>query len=104
MSRLNLTAYQIFSIDGPTPVELYNALKDQQDREEQGHKTQWETMRTQTITIVNMFVEPKDRIRDPVMFMRFPWDEREQQSLAKQKEYLTMILGPPKKKKENLNG
>lgn len=101
-ARLGLMPAQIYSIDGMTPRELFDALKDHDEQEKGHHKTQWEVMRMQTLFITNMTRPKRKQLKNPQSLMRFPWEKtkftKKQQTVQEQKQILTYLFGPPKKK------
>lgn len=102
LSRLGLTPRQVYGIDGMTPLELQNALKDYDEREKAHHKTTWESMRMQTLMIINLTRPKRKQLKNPQSILRFAWEEDYKkdkvQSLEEQKMMLNFLFGPPKKK------
>lgn len=93
-----------------TPRELNFALKDASKREEDYYKTQWETMRLQTMILFNPSLKEGHQYKSPKKFMPFPWDEGvkwqnpedvKKQSVEEMKAVMMEIASSNNKKKRD---
>lgn len=55
-------------------LHYYNKMK------QQDYQSNAELIRLQTLTLVNIQLASKDKIKDPKKLWRFPWDENEEQT------------------------
>jgi hypothetical protein len=102
-SRLGFTPIQIYSIDGFTPIELNEAIKDYDERESVHYRSRWEVMRMQIMMLINMTRKKNKQLKNPQSIMRFPWEEdfhsKKEMNLEEQKGMLNYLFGKPKKAK-----
>jgi len=71
MSRLGYTASEFYDT---TPIELYYALKDVNERNEQKSKDLYEASRLNAVLVINPFLSEGHKITRPSNYYRFPWD------------------------------
>lgn len=72
LSRFNLTPDQFFNL---TPLEFFNALEDHNKRTDNSRQFQLETMRLQTLYLINANLPEHKQYKDPRVLMKFEWEK-----------------------------
>lgn len=86
-----------------SPVEFYYAMEEYSEIQMTHHKTTYDSMRLQTVFLLNVQLSKKDRIREVTQLMKFPWDKEvvkgeKKQSVEEMKQILLGIAKTVKKK------
>ena len=58
------------------PIEFDQAISDKNKQDENREKFELETMRLQTVILVNTQLEKQHVIKDPRKLIAFPWDDK----------------------------
>ena len=87
-----------------SPVEFYYAMEEYSEIQKEKHRIVFDSMRLQTVFLLNVQLAKKDKISDVTKLMKFPWDKEQpkevrKQSVEEMKQVLMGIVKSVKNKK-----